>query len=137
LNNDLHYSSKSPEYKTPKWLFEKYNAIYHFDLDVCATHENALCDKYFTKEDDALTQEWKGVCWMNPPYGREIIHWLKKAHESDATVVCLVPSRTDTKWWHKYVMKGDITFLNKRLEFEGAGNKAPFPSTIVIFEGVS
>ena len=74
----VHFSSKTDLWATPQAFFDKYNDIYKFDLDVCATHENAKCEKYFTEEQDGLAQEWTGVCWMNPPYGREIIHWMRK-----------------------------------------------------------
>ncbi len=97
----------------------------------------------FTPEQDGLKQEWTGVCWMNPPYGREIGKWVRKAYESalqgDATVVCLLPSRTETAWWHYYVQRAksegfaDITFLRGRLKFGASKNSAPFPSAIVFF----
>jgi phage N-6-adenine-methyltransferase len=118
------------------------NDEFHFSLDVCATEETAKCRRYFTKEDDALSMEWSGVCWMNPPYGRKIGVWLKKAYEStisnDATVVCLIPARTDTAWWHDYVMKAnEIRFIRGRLKFGDAKNSAPFPSAIVVFQPFS
>jgi site-specific DNA-methyltransferase (adenine-specific) len=73
---------------------------------------------------------------MNPPYGRDIKNWVKKAYESDATVVCLLPSRTDTSWWHDYCMKSDdIRFIRGRLKFGGSKNSAPFPSVVVVFKG--
>lgn len=100
--------------------------------------KNAKCVKFFTQEDDGLSQEWKGVCWMNPPYGRDIGKWMKKAYESSlegATVVCLVPSRTDTKWRHDYSMKGEIEFIKGRLKFGGGKNSALFPSAVVVFKG--
>ena len=132
----VHFSSKTDMWATPQAFFDKYNDIYKFDLDVCATRENAKCEKYFTEEDDGLAQEWTGVCFMNPPYGREIIRWMKKAYESSlrgATVVCLVPARTDTKWWHEYAMMGEIEFIRGRLKFGDAKNSAPFPSAVVVF----
>lgn len=76
------YSSATDEWETPKELFNKLDAVYHFELDVCATKANAKCARYFTREQDALEQEWKGICWMNPPYGRQIGKWVKKAYES-------------------------------------------------------
>lgn len=131
-------SSTTDLWETPKWLFDELNEKYHFDIDVCATPENAKCATYYTPEQDGLKQEWKGVCWMNPPYGREIGKWVKKAYESaqaGATVVCLLPARTDTAWWHDYVMRGgEITFLRGRLKFGNAQNSAPFPSAIVVFK---
>lgn len=129
-------SSKTDMWETPKWLFDQLNDIYRFTLDVCAVPENAKCERFFTPEQDGLAQEWTGTCWMNPPYGREIGKWVKKAYESaqkGATVVCLLPARTDTSWWHDYCMKGEITFLRGRLKFGQAKNSAPFPSAIVVF----
>ena len=132
------YSSETDEWASPQPLFDQLNAEYHFELDVCATTENAKCDRFFTKEDDGLLQNWTGVCWMNPPYGRYISRWMKKAYESSkegATVVCLIPSRTDTKWWHEYAAKGEIRFIKGRLKFGNSKSSAPFPSAIIIFEG--
>lgn len=134
----VHYSSKSDDWATPQDLFDKYNEQYQFDVDVCATIENAKCPTYFTKEQDGLAQPWAGTCWMNPPYGKGIGKWLEKAYNSSqagTTVVCLVPARTDTRWWHEYAMKGEITFLRGRLKFGGAKNSAPFPSAVVVFRG--
>ena len=133
----VHFSSKTDLWYTPQDFFNKYNDKYNFTLDVCATHENAKCKNYFTEEVDGLSQEWTGVCWMNPPYGRTIKQWMKKAYESSlngATVVCLVPARTDTNWWHEYAMKGEIEFIRGRLKFGGSKNSAPFPSAVVIFK---
>jgi phage N-6-adenine-methyltransferase len=130
------FSSATDQWETPQWLFDRLNDQYHFELDVCALPENAKCDRYFTPEQDGLQQEWTGVCWMNPPYGRKIGKWVRKAYESaqqGATVVCLLPARTDTAWWHDYVMHGEITFLRGRLKFGNSKNSAPFPSAIVVF----
>lgn len=138
MNNELMFSSVTDLWSTPQYFFDKQNAIHKFTLDVCADATNAKCDKYYHSLMDGLSQEWVGVCWMNPPYGREIGKWMKKAYESSlngAKVVCLVPARTDTKWWHDYAMKGKIEFLRGRLKFGNSKNSAPFPSAIVIFEG--
>tara|TARA_R110000868_G_C10390395_1_gene720279 strand:+ start:82 stop:501 length:420 start_codon:yes stop_codon:yes gene_type:complete len=129
-------SSKSVEWETPDELFQNLDSLYKFTLDVCSTHENAKCKLHYTKEDDGLSQEWTGVCWMNPPYGREIKAWMKKAYNESlrgVRVVCLVPARTDTVWWHDYAIKGQITFIKGRLKFNGAKHSAPFPSAIVVF----
>ena len=137
ITMNVHFSSKTDLWYTPQEFFAKYNAIYNFELDVCATPDNAKCEKYFTIEDDGLKQQWVGNCWMNPPYGREIKKWVKKAYESSllgATVVCLVPSRTDTSWWHEYCVKGEIEFIRGRLKFGGSKSPAPFPSAVVIFK---
>lgn len=130
------FTSNTDLWATPQDFFDKLNEEFNFELDVCATKENAKCEKYFTEEMDGLKQEWTGVCWMNPPYGRQIGKWLKKAYESSlngATVVCLVPARTDTKWWHEYCMKGEIRLVKGRLKFGDSKNSAPFPSAVVIF----
>ena len=137
MKNDYMFSSKTDMWATPQDLFDRLNAEYNFRLDVCATKENAKCDLFYTKEDDGLTKSWDTVCWMNPPYGREIAHWVKKAYESSlagATVVCLLPARTDTRWWHDYCMKGQITFIKGRLKFGGSKTNAPFPSALVVFK---
>ena len=132
----VHFSSKTDLWGTPLETFKALNDEFKFKTDVCALPENAKCKKYFTPEQDGLRQKWRGKCWMNPPYGREIGHWMKKAYESSlegALVVCLVPSRTDTKWWHEYAMKGEIRFIKGRLKFGDAKNSAPFPSAVVVF----
>lgn len=134
----VHFSSNTDLWATPIDFFNKLNDKFNFELDVCALPENAKCKNYITPEQDGLKQKWTGVCWMNPPYGREIILWMKKAYESSldgATVVCLVPSRTDTKWWHEYAMKGEIEFIRGRLKFGKSKNSAPFPSALVVFKG--
>ena len=134
--NKALLSSNTCEWETPQLFFDALNAEHHFDVDVCATANNAKCERYYTKEQDGLSQQWKGVCWMNPPYGREIGKWMRKAYESSlygATVVCLVPARTDTAWWHDYAMKGEVEFVRGRLKFGGSKSNAPFPSAIVTF----
>ena len=131
------FSSAKDNWATPQDIFDELNQEYKFDVDVCADENNAKCEKYYTVEDDGLSMKWEGVCWMNPPYGRVIYDWMKKAYESSlagAVVVCLVPSRTDTRWWHEYCMKGDIRFIKGRLKFGGSTNSAPFPSALVIFK---
>lgn len=132
----VHYSSETPEWETPQDLFDLLNAEFSFDLDVCATDENAKCATYYSEADDGLAQPWTGTCWMNPPYGGEIGQWVAKAHESGdtgVTVVCLVPARTDTGWWWDHVRHGEVRFLRGRLQFGNAETGAPFPSAVVIF----
>ena len=134
MNTKIMFSSNKETWETPQELFDKYNAIHHFETDVCALPENAKCDRYFTPEMDGLSQEWTGVCWCNPPYGRHIGKWVKKAVESKAKVVMLLPARTDTKWFHEYVLPyGEIEFLKGRVRFVGAKDVAPFPSMIGVF----
>lgn len=133
----VHFSSDRMDWPTPKALFDELNAEFGFTLDPCSSHSNAKCAKHFTPEDDGLAQSWAGeVVFMNPPYGRAIGAWMKKAlgESLGAEVVCLVPSRTDTAWWHEYAMKADeIRYLRGRVKFEGAPNPAPFPSAVVVF----
>lgn len=135
INNGL-FTSNTDMWATPQDFFNKLNEEFNFQCDVCAIVDNAKCDKYYSPEEDGLQQEWQGVCWMNPPYGRVIGEWVKKAYESSlkgATVVCLLPARTDTKWWHEYCMKGEIRLVKGRLKFGDGKNSAPFPSAVVIF----
>jgi len=135
---DVHFAHRSDEWATPDDLFAEIDAVFHFDLDACATAENAKCERFFAKDQDALLQRWHGTVWMNPPYGRQIGAFMKKAYEESqhgATVVCLVPSRTDTAWWHRYAKRGQIIFLRGRLRFGGSQTSAPFPSAIVVFWG--
>ena len=134
----VHFQSGRHDWETPTALFAELHAEFRFTLDVCATPQNAKCNRFFSPEHDGLAQSWKGhVCWMNPPYGREIGKWMKKAMDeaaAGATVVCLVPSRTDTAWWHDCAMKADERrFLRGRVRFVGGPTSAPFPSAVVVF----
>lgn len=128
---------RSDEWETPPDLFAALDAEFHFTLDVAALPYNAKCERFFTPGADALRQQWEGVCWCNPPYGFVLRQWLHKAHESagqGATVVCLVPARTDTSWWHDYVLPhAEIRYLRGRLKFNGSGNSATFPSALAVF----
>lgn len=161
MNNKLHFSSKSSEWRTPRDLFDRYDEIYHFDCDVASTAENALCPEYFTKTGHyryfpesgrnpaqlikldngcGLTGLWGTKrCWMNPPYGRDLKKWAAKAAEAaqgGATVVALLPARTDTAWFHQYVYRKkyvEVEFLKGRLKFSNHADSAPFPSMVVIF----
>lgn len=134
----IHFSSKSSEWETPQGFYDAMHLIHNFTLDPCCTHENAKCEKHYTVNENGLAQDWSGDrVWMNPPYGREIGAWMCKAYEESlhgALVVCLVPARTDTSWWHQYAMNGEITFIRGRLKFGGCTNSAPFPSAVVIFK---
>lgn len=132
-------SSKTAEWSTPQDLYDRLDALYHFELDTAATQENAKCERYYTADDNGLLQPWDGVVWCNPPYGREIPRWVRKGYEEaqkpGTTVVMLLPARTDTAWFHDYCKKGDVTFLRGRLKFGGSKSNAPFPSMIVKFGG--
>ena len=144
------------DWSTPQSFFDSLDREFGFTLDACATNENAKCLNYFTRDDDGLAQSWAGHrVWMNPPYGVEIPKWMRKAYEESQReallVVCLVPARTDTRWWHDYAEKGEKRFVKGRLKFmsvngplrlatasviEGRhapNNSAPFPSALVVF----
>lgn len=131
------FSSDRMDWETPQFLFDGLDAEFGFDVDVCAVRETAKCKVFFSPENCGLANDWgEHVCWMNPPYGREIGKWMRKAHESSksgATVVCLVPARTDTDWWHRYAQRGEVRLLRGRLKFGNSKNSAPFPSAIVVF----
>ena len=134
----VHFSSESIEWETPQTLYDSLNAEFHFTRDVCASDTNHKHTACWTKADDALRQRWEGTLWMNPPYGRTIGLWVAKAHTAacdGATVVCLVPARTDTAWFQDYCRHAEIRFLRGRLKFNGHHNSAPFPSAVVIFHG--
>lgn len=135
--NSIHFRSDRDDWPTPQSLFDGLDQEFGFELDVCATEENAKCRWFFSPADDGLVQAWApAVCFCNPPYGREIGRWLAKGFNESllgATVVCLVPSRTDTKWWHRYARRGEIRYMKGRIRFEGAEHSAPFPSAVVIF----
>jgi len=143
------FSSKSNEWETPQDFFDKLNEKYKFTLDPCCTRENNKCEKYYTIEQDGLSKSWEGeTVFVNPPYG-DISKWIKKAYEestyNEATVVMLIPSRTDTKYWHDYVMTGAsvIYFVKGRLKFKNKViadytgktdlSPAPFPSVVIVF----
>jgi phage N-6-adenine-methyltransferase len=165
MDNDLMFSTGNDEWETPQALFDRLNAIYNFTLDVCATPENAKCKRYFTQADDGLKQDWsKEICWMNPPYskpespcksrckkkacvtrgyhiskykpGQE--DWIRKAYEESlkgTLVVALLPVRTDTEAFHRYIYKKqDVDFIKGRLKFGKCEDAAPFPSMIVVFK---
>ena len=137
---DKAFSCKSDLWTTPKSLFAELNWKYKFTLDPCCTKQSALCDKYYTIEDDGLKQDWSNdVVFMNPPYGREIGKWVEKAYKESlkgAVVVCLIPARTDTRYWHDYIFPyaSGIKFLKGRLKFGNGKNSAPFPSAIIEFK---
>ena len=138
FNKEVMFSSATDDWATPQHIFDTLDRQFHFTLDPCATPENAKCKLYYTKQENGLAQSWVGhSVFMNPPYGREIGDWVRKAwlsgEKPGTVVVCLLPARTDTKWFHKYCVNGTIWFIRGRLKFGGAKNSAPFPSMIVIF----
>ena len=152
----VRVQSTSQDWATPQDFFDDLDREFGFTLDVCASENNAKCERFFSIKDDGLSQTWSGVCWMNPPYGKEIPKWMEKAYTESlkgTTVVCLVPARTDTRWWHNYAEKGEKRFVKGRLKFLDCGGStlrnetpsvrdgrhapntgAPFPSAVIIFK---
>lgn len=131
MNKTIMFSSNTEMWETPATFFEKLDKIYNFHIDVCASSHNAKCDKFYSIQDDGLKQQWTGTCWMNPPYGREIGKWIKKASDEaknhNAVIVALLPARTDTKWFHEYIyMKPGVSveFIQGRIKFGDAKSGA-------------
>ncbi|MDF5056377.1 DNA N-6-adenine-methyltransferase [Vibrio parahaemolyticus] len=129
------------KWQTPPGIFAQLNGLFNFTLDAAAEPETALCKTYFTEEDDALVQDWSGhVVFCNPPYSK-LGAFAKKAYEESirgATVVMLVPARTDTKAFHEYLSKGEVSFIKGRLKFLQNGQEqdaAPFPSMVCVLGG--
>lgn len=143
--NKVHFSSMRMDWPTPQKVFLELDREFHFDLDACATKENAKCAKFISPEQDAFAIDWPGrVVFCNPPYGRKnggLLRWVKKAYEEASKgkiVVMFIPARTDTKYFHEYCLRasreghGEIRFLDHRVSF-GNDNNAPFPSMVVVF----
>ncbi len=137
------FSSKTGEWATPQEFFDKLNWRFGpFDLDPCAAAANAKCANFYTEAEDGLSKNWEGFSsFINPPYGRGIDKWIKKAYQESrkegTKAVMLIPARTDTKYWHEYVMKADeVYFVKGRLKFGDCNNSAPFPSAVVVFDGI-
>ena len=152
----IHFSSKKDEWETPQGFFDALNKEFNFTLDAAATRSNAKCNRFLCA--GSLDLDWAsiakcqtdghtGAVWLNPPYGRQIGRWLAKAQttaKQGTTVVCLLPARTDTKWWHEYVWDGrrhrpykgvEVRLIQGRLKFGGNKDPAPFPSVVVVFRG--
>jgi phage N-6-adenine-methyltransferase len=134
----VHFSSTTDDWPTPEEYFERLRKLFNFTLDPCASMDNRKCARFFDLTTDGLSQAWntEGAVFMNPPYGRNIGKWVKKAYEESlkgTPVVCLLPARTDTSWWQDYCTKGLVKLVRGRLKFGEAANSAPFPSAIVIF----
>lgn len=145
--NKVHFQSSNKEWETPSNLFIPLRKEFNIVFDVCATEVNTKCKAFFDRKINGLAQNWaaiiedisegKASCWMNPPYGRGIDLWVKKAHDEalkGVTTVSLLPARTDTSWFHNYIHgKHEVRFLRGRVKFVDAPSSAPFPSMIVIF----
>lgn len=137
------FESIKQDWTTPKKLFNQINEEFHFECDLAASKDNALCSKFFSQEDDGLSKEWNGVCWLNPPYGdksSKMVDWIKKAyHDSqknpNLTVVMLIPARTNTKWFHDYCMKAaELKFICGRPKFGDSTHGLPQPLILVVFK---
>lgn len=136
------FTSSADDWTTPDDFYQLLDSEFGFTLDPCCYAETAKCARYFTKEDDGLRQDWTGSVFMNPPYGREIGAWVRKAYEAAQTtadvVVCLIPSRTCSQWWHRYCMRAaEIRLVCGRLRFGGQkpekDHDAPFPNAVIVF----
>lgn len=142
MNNRAVFSSNSDEWATPQDIFDQLDSEFHFTLDPCATAENHKCDKYYTAAENGLEKSWGGEhVFLNPPYS-QIGKWVAKAWKEgtkeNTVVVMLIPSRTDTKYFHNYILhRSEIRFVQGRLRFSNAEMNAPFPSMIVIFRGAN
>lgn len=139
---NIHFSSDDQNWSTPQDFYEELNKEFKFTLDPCCTKTTAKCRKFFTEAENGLIQDWSNdIVFMNPPYGREIKHWIEKAYNESlkgATVVCLIPARTDTRYWWDFIFEGkasEIRFIKGRLKFGGATNSAPFPSAVIVYKG--
>lgn len=141
-NIAVMFSSKTNDWSTPQDFYDELNNEFGFTLDPCADEYNHKCNKYFTEEDDGLLQDWGGeIVFCNPPYGKAIKDWVRKAYiegcKPNTTVVLLIPARTDTQYFHDYIYyeAKEIRFIKGRLKFGDSKNAAPFPSMVVIYRG--
>lgn len=136
--NKVLFSNKKTDWETPQDFYNLLNQEFHFTCDVAANDENYKNDNYYTEKTNGLKQSWSGICWCNPPYGRDIGKWVQKAHQEaqrGVKTVMLIPARTDTKYFHEYIYKKyEIRFLKGRLKFGDSKNSAPFPSMLIIFQ---
>lgn len=138
------FDSLKQEWTTPQDLFDKLNKEFNFNFDLAADETNTKCKKFFSKEDNALSKEWHGRCWLNPPYGEKnyrISDWVKKcfeevySYERCDIVVILIPARTNTKWWNNYIMKAqEVRFILGRPKFGNAIHGLPQPLALVVFD---
>jgi hypothetical protein len=130
MNLKVHFSSLKLDWQTPKAVYDELDREFNFDFDPCP-HNPTF---------DGLSVSWGKSNFVNPPYGRKIVKWIKKGYEEylkGKIVVFLIPSRTDTSYWHEYIMKADeIRFIKGRLKFGGSKQGAPFPSCVAIFRGI-
>lgn len=144
--NGALLSSKKMDYCTPGGFFRELDKEFHFTLDAAATEKSAKCAAFYTPETDGLNSPWNldgGAVFCNPPYGREIGKWVRKAWEeakSGITIVLLIPARTDTNYFHDYILgQAEIRWVRGRIHFEDENGtvyeRAPFPSMVVVYNG--
>ena len=139
MNKELHFKSEKQTWETPLDFFSKLDQLFSFTLDACASSDNAKVANYYTEEQDALLQDWQGVVWCNPPYGREQIKFIEKAYQESvkhgSVVVCLIPARPDTKVWQDLIFNhaDQVCFIKGRLKFGNSKDAAPFPSALIVF----
>lgn len=135
IDKSVFLSSQTVEWPTPQHLFNQLDREFHFTVDVAATPTNTKCERFYTVDDDGVSQDWTGeTVWCNPPYGDQLKHWVWKAAHSAATVVMLVPARTDVKWFHDYVLPlAEVRFIRGRLKFGDATTPAPFPTMLCVW----
>lgn len=137
VGKNIEFKSESIEYSTPLKIVEPLIEEFRLTRDVCASSTNNKLPDYWTKEHDALSQSWKGNCWMNPPFSRDLSKWVKKAYRDTeqfgGTKVCLIPVRSNTKWWAEVVLKSEIRFINGEVNFNDETRGLWLPMCIVIF----
>jgi phage N-6-adenine-methyltransferase len=128
------FCSTNQEWETPSDLFQKINRIYKFTRDVCASEKNKKCVLFWSESDSCLNKKWQGINWMNPPF-KDMKKFIKKAYleRFNAVTVCLIPARTNTRWWHDWCMEGEISFICGRPKFGNAIHGLPQPLALVIF----
>lgn len=134
------FESKRQDWETPQDLFAPLHAEFGFTLDAAASPPNAKAATYFTEDQDGLRQDWgRHVVWLNPPYGSKsrLSDWVRKSYQASragATVVALIPARTNTVWFHDYCLgAAEVRFLKGRPKFVGCVHGLPFPLCLVIF----
>lgn len=131
------FKSNKTEYSTPLKLFKVINDEFHFTLDVCAGEENTKCKNYFSYEDNALIQDWIGVCWMNPPFNKELKKWIIKARNESkkhkSIICCLVPFRGNTIWFKDVCMDSEIRFIIGEVNFNDLERGLWLPMCLMIF----
>ena len=143
MDTKVMFSSESGNWATPQDFFDKLNEEFHFTLDPCADDLNHKCEKYYTKEQDGLAQDWSDESvFCNPPYGRDVSKWVRKCFEEVYSGRCrlavmLLHARTDTKWFHDYIYhRAEVRFVKGRLKFGDQKQPAPFPSMVVVFRHI-